>query len=210
MHELARIATQGRPGPSSLKSLSTCKAPSTQLVKKLHWDSRSQKYRRRSCRTLLRPFFKAFLLSKSPLILAGHGVRVAGAVDLLQALSVTWRIPVVTTQIAKDLLPYADDNFVGHIGLRGDRAGNIALHEADLLLCIGTSLQQQTVGYDPKVLAPNSRKFVIDFEGSVSKKIYPSKFQNILTLTSLLFWRNSLNLRCPPEMPQSKMKSGYP
>lgn len=173
VHELARIATQGRPGPVFLEIPIDLQGAQYSTDEKMTLEFKELETQTAELQNFVETFSQAFLLSKSPLILAGHGVRVAGAVNLLQALSTAWRIPVVTTQIAKDLFPYADDNFVGHVGLRGDRAGNIAVHEADLLLCIGTSLQQQTIGYHPEVFAPNSRKFVIDFEGSVSKKSLP-------------------------------------
>lgn len=188
VHELARIATQGRPGPVFLEIPIDLQGAQHSTGEKITLGFEESEIQRTELQNFVETFFQAFLLSKSPLILAGHGVRVAGAADLLQALSMAWRIPVVTTQIAKDLFPYADVNFVGHVGLRGDRAGNIAAHEADLLLCIGTSLQQQTVGYDPKMFAPNSRKFVIDFEGSVSKKDIPIEISEYIDadVTSVL------------------------
>lgn len=125
-------------------------------------------------------FFEALKTSQKPLILAGHGVRIGGGREALLKLVRELNIPVVTTQLAKDLIAYSDKYFVGHPGLRGDRAGNLAVFESDLLLCIGTSLQQQTVGYEPAGFAPNSRKFVVDFEHSVSKKKMPFEIERLV------------------------------
>ena len=105
-----------------------------------------------------------------PLVIAGHGVRASGLGGrFLQAIE-KMTLPVVSTQLAKDLLPYKHDCFVGHVGLRGDRAGNWAVETADFILCLGTSLQTQTTGFDPEQFAPNATKVVIDFEESVSGK----------------------------------------
>jgi acetolactate synthase-1/2/3 large subunit len=105
-----------------------------------------------------------------PLVIAGHGVRASGLGGrFLQAIE-KMTLPVVTTQLAKDLLPFKHDCFVGHVGLRGDRAGNWAVETADFILCLGTSLQTQTTGFDPEQFAPNATKVVIDFEESVSGK----------------------------------------
>lgn len=140
-------------------------------------------------------FFEALKTSKKPLILAGHGVRIGGGQDALLKLVNNLNIPIVTTQLAKDLIAYSDRHFVGHPGLRGDRAGNLAVFESDLLLCIGTSLQQQTVGYEPADFAPNSRKFVVDFEHSVSKKNMPFAIERLADCEVLAVLHEMLKAR---------------
>ncbi len=97
-----------------------------------------------------------------PLFYLGHGVRCAGgqraALDLLQRLE----IPVVTTAMAKDLVPYDEPLFVGHPGIKGDRAANLAVQTADLLICIGTSLKPQNTGYEIDQFAPRAFKIHVD------------------------------------------------
>lgn len=108
-----------------------------------------------------------------PLIVVGHGVRVAEVVDQLKELVGSSNIPVVTTQLAKDFLPYNDLNFVGHFGVRGDRAGNIAVQSCDLMLVLGASLHQQNIGYEPSLFARNAKKYIVELNGSVSGKKLP-------------------------------------
>jgi acetolactate synthase-1/2/3 large subunit len=119
---------------------------------------------------LLRAISELLPNSKKPLIIAGHGVRVSGQRDYFAVVTESLNVPVVTTQLAKDLLPHAHKNFVGHVGLRGDRAGNKAVDEADLIISLGTSLQTQTIGFETRQFAPKAIKLIVDFEGSVSKK----------------------------------------
>ncbi len=102
--------------------------------------------------------------SKRPLILAGHGIRVAQQTQAFKELAVRLGVPVVTTQLANDLLPYDHNLYVGHVGLRGDRAGNFAVQSCDLLLVIGSSLHITTTGYDLKQFAPTAYKVMVDID----------------------------------------------
>lgn len=111
--------------------------------------------------------------SSSPAILVGHGVRVSGSSENLLELIKKLNIPIFTTQLAKDFIPYEEPLFIGHVGVRGDRPGNVGLHKADLIICVGTSLHQQNIGYEPDLFAPQAVKFIVEFEGSVSGKNLP-------------------------------------
>lgn len=108
--------------------------------------------------------------AKRPVILAGYGVRVAGATEALKKLAETWNIPVVTSQLGKDVLAYDHPLFVGHSGPKGDRAGNFALQTADLILSIGCSLHSQTTGWEADLFAPNAFKILVDLDEAVLKR----------------------------------------
>jgi acetolactate synthase-1/2/3 large subunit len=111
--------------------------------------------------------------SSRPSVLIGHGARVSNASNELLNLIKRLNLPVFTTQLAKDFISYDDDLFIGHVGVRGDRPGNIGIHLSDFILCIGTSLHQQNIGYEPRLFAPNAKKFVLEMDGSVSGKQLP-------------------------------------
>jgi acetolactate synthase-1/2/3 large subunit len=107
---------------------------------------------------------------KKPLIIAGHGIRVANQVDAFRELVEKLNIPVVTTQLANDLLPYNNPQYIGKVGLRGDRAGNFAVQSADLIISIGSSLHITTTGYETNAFAPLAKKIVIDLDSAILKK----------------------------------------
>ena len=111
--------------------------------------------------------------SLRPSVLIGHGVRVSSLSDQLLDLIERINVPIFTTQLAKDFVPYDNDLFVGHVGVRGDRPGNIGIHNSDFILCIGTSLHQQNIGYEPQLFAPNAKKFILEMDRSVSGKKLP-------------------------------------
>lgn len=100
-----------------------------------------------------------------PLILGGHGIRCAGLADRFRAAVERWRIPVTLTQLAKDLLPHEHPLFVGHVGVRGDRAGNWAAQNCSHLYVFGASLHEQTTGYDRAAFVPQAKRYDIGLNG---------------------------------------------
>lgn len=181
VRKLSALAMSGRPGPVFLEIPIDVQGEKFSLLESSDPNPETASDRNdKDLHLFCEDFLHNFSTSKRPLILAGHGIVVAGVSNLLGELSELLKIPVITTQLAKDLFSFDDPNFVGHAGLRGDRAGNLALYESDLLLCIGTSLQQQTVGYDPEKFAENTKKFVVDFERSISNKNLPIGMERLL------------------------------
>lgn len=102
--------------------------------------------------------------AERPLILAGHGVRVSGQAGVFHDLVQKLGIPVITTQLANDLMPYDNEFYVGHVGLRGDRAGNYAVQTCDFLLVLGSSLHVTTTGYELEHFAPSAFKAIVDVD----------------------------------------------
>jgi acetolactate synthase-1/2/3 large subunit len=166
--ELVTIATSGRPGPVLLevsvdiqanRIIPTNNAPlienkSLEIFNAVIFDS----------------IQKDLNFATKPLILIGHGVRVSGLAETYLEEVKRLKIPVVSTQLAKDFMGYENELFVGHIGIRGNRAANHAVQQCDLLITIGSSLHQQNIGYEIDYFAPNAKKIILDFETSVSGK----------------------------------------
>ena len=175
--EMAQIALTGRPGPVYLEIPLDVQGTQSITEEKQEHIFMDRVIEASDSQEFIDSLYLALNASLRPLILAGHGVRASGGQGLLSRLVDAWNMPIVTTQLAKDLFPYSDRHFIGHVGLRGDRAGNLAVFESDLLICIGTSLQQQTIGYDASLFAPNSRKYIVDFEKSISKKGLPFEIE---------------------------------
>jgi acetolactate synthase-1/2/3 large subunit len=117
--------------------------------------------------------------SKRPAVMLGHGVRVSGYHEKVLGVLREMNLPIFTTQLAKDFIPYDDELFIGHVGVRGDRAGNIGIHRADVILFLGTSLHEQNIGYAPKLFAASAEKYVLNFQDSISGKNLPITAQYI-------------------------------
>lgn len=102
--------------------------------------------RPRSDRGELKAAAEAIKAAKKPLIVAGGGVLYSGASDELARFSAETGIPVCETQGGKSALP--DDNALNMaaVGVTGTEAANRLATEADLVLAVGTRLQDFTTG----------------------------------------------------------------
>lgn len=107
---------------------------------------------------------QALVSSKHPCIIAGAGVRVAGAIDDLLDFAHGAGIPVLTSRLGMDLIGFDDPVFVGHPGSYGDRPANFAVQNCDVLLAIGCRLALGLVGHDFDSFAPDAYKIMVDVD----------------------------------------------
>ncbi|NUM34555.1 MAG: thiamine pyrophosphate-binding protein [Candidatus Brocadiae bacterium] len=102
--------------------------------------------------------------AKRPLIIAGHGIRLSKQTQVFRKFIEKSRIPVVTTFNGFDLLEDSHPNYVGRIGTIGQRAGNFALQNADMILCLGTRNNIRQASYNYENFAKNAAKVVVDVD----------------------------------------------
>jgi 3D-(3,5/4)-trihydroxycyclohexane-1,2-dione acylhydrolase (decyclizing) len=84
--------------------------------------------------------------ARKPLIIAGGGVHYAEATAALAAFAERHGVPASETQAGKSALPYDHPLNMGAIGVTGTSAANALAAEADVLLAVGTRLQDFTTG----------------------------------------------------------------
>jgi 3D-(3,5/4)-trihydroxycyclohexane-1,2-dione acylhydrolase (decyclizing) len=89
---------------------------------------------------------KLIAQAQRPLIVAGGGVHYSDATATLQAFAERHNIPVAETQAGKSALPFAHMLNMGAIGVTGTSAANALAVQADLVLAVGTRLQDFTTG----------------------------------------------------------------
>ncbi len=88
----------------------------------------------------------ALKAAKKPVIIAGGGVLYAEATETLKAFAETHGIPVVETQAGKSSLPFTNELNMGAVGVTGTGASNTLCETADVILAVGTRLQDFTTG----------------------------------------------------------------
>lgn len=102
--------------------------------------------------------------AKRPVILAGTGIRLAGAyedfVDMIRKLD----IPVVTAWNAHDLLEEDHPLYCGRPGSVGLRGGNFVVQNCDLLFVLGCRLNIRQISYNYKQFAPLACKIMVDID----------------------------------------------
>ena len=102
--------------------------------------------------------------AKRPLIVAGSGINISKTrEDLLNFLEKV-QIPVVTTHNGFDLIPSDHPLYVGRIGTIGQRAGNFAVQNADLIIFLGTRNNIRQISYDWKNFGKKAKKIVVDID----------------------------------------------
>lgn len=108
--------------------------------------------------------------AERPVFYAGNGIRWADGMELFRELLGELKIPVVTCWASIDLIETDDELYVGRAGIMGDRAGNFAVQNSDLLICVGTRLNIYQVGYDVTTWAREAFTVVVDVDGEELKK----------------------------------------
>lgn len=103
-------------------------------------------------------------LSKKPLFLAGNGIKLAGAQDILYDLLNILQIPVQTTWKTIDMFAEDDPLYVGHPGIMGDRGANLIMQEADLLISVGSRLDTSITAFNDRHFAVNAKKIIVDID----------------------------------------------
>lgn len=104
--------------------------------------------------------------SKRPLILAGHGVRIAGATDPLKQIAEKLGIPCVFTWNAADMMHWDHPLYVGRPGVVAARAPNFAVQNCDCLIVIGCRMDNIITAYNPKRFARHAKKIVVDIDAN--------------------------------------------
>ena len=94
--------------------------------------------------------------SEHPIFYTGNGIRIAGAEGLFLECAEKLGIPVVLGWNAPDIFPTKHPLNAGRPGGRGDRPGNLAVQNADVVLSIGSRLNIRQVGYSFWEWAPKA------------------------------------------------------
>lgn len=112
----------------------------------------------------LEELVKRIAASEKPLVYIGVGARHAGVGEDLTRWLTTLRLPYALSWSAIDLIHGPAELNVGRIGIYGDRAANILLQQADLLVCLGTRLAIPQVGYDLNDFGRKADRWVLDID----------------------------------------------
>lgn len=119
--------------------------------------------------------------AKRPVILAGHGIQLAKAEKEFLVLAEKLQIPILTSMTAIDIIPTDHPLCVGRPGVFGDRAGNFAIQNSDLLISIGARHHLWNIGYTFDAVARAAKKVVVDIDKTElnKKSIVPDLAINV-------------------------------
>lgn len=105
-----------------------------------------------------------------PVLIAGNGIRISGAEAGMRAFLEKMPMPALGTFNGMDLLEEDYPCFVGRIGTLGSRAGNFALQNADLVLCVGSRNNIRQTSYNYEFFARAGRLVCVDVDMAEMQK----------------------------------------
>lgn len=108
--------------------------------------------------------------AKRPVLNAGNGIRIAGAYPVFERVVKKLGIPVVTGWNSQDCMCTEDPLYVGRGGNMGDRPGNFAVQNSDLVFSVGSRLSIRQVGYNYETWARAAYTIVNDIDREELKK----------------------------------------
>ncbi|USN96122.1 MAG: biosynthetic-type acetolactate synthase large subunit [Candidatus Nomurabacteria bacterium] len=172
VHEAFEIASTGRPGPVLIdmpKDVSSGKftgklTDAAPLVRK----EETAQYKKDAQKVA-----KLIANAKRPVVLAGHGVLIAGAEDELLKVATQFDMPVTTTLLGKGAIDETYELSLGMLGMHGTGYANKAIEESDLIINIGSRFDDRIVG-DVESFTANTTIVHVDVdEAELGKMVMP-------------------------------------
>lgn len=108
--------------------------------------------------------------AKRPVIYAGGGIRLSGGYNAFRSVIEKLNVPIVTYWNSIDLIEDEHPLYVGRGGNMGDRPGNFAVQNSDLVLAVGTRISIRQTGYDFSTWARAARVIMVDIDRAEMKK----------------------------------------
>jgi acetolactate synthase-1/2/3 large subunit len=156
------LATTGRPGPVWIDIPLNVQAALIDETKLLSYEPEAAVTAKSELK--IAEAVKLLRAAKRPVLIAGHGIRIAGAQELFEQLAEALKIPVLATFAGFDLVPNDSPFYAGRIGTLGTRGGNFSLQNADLVISLGSRNNIRQVSYDWANYARKAKKIVVDID----------------------------------------------
>lgn len=160
------LATSGRPGPCWLDIPLDVQAARIDPDSLVGFDPAEieQPWRQTDVAAAARDIVERLAAAKRPVILPGSGVRLSGQYDNFLKLIDKLGIPVAPGWTAYDVVWEEHPLYAGRPGTVGDRSGNFAVQNADVLLVLGSRLNIRQVSYNWPSFARNAFKICVDID----------------------------------------------
>jgi acetolactate synthase I/II/III large subunit len=158
------IASSGRPGPVLVDITKDAQQATTEF----DWEASEPKLpvKRQRNNHDQAEFDRAVELlnsAKRPVILAGRGIMLSGAMLAFERFVHTSDIPVAMTLLGIGCFPASDPLNLGMMGMHGEAWVNTAIQEADLLIAVGMRFDDRVTG-DLRTYARNAKKIHIEVD----------------------------------------------
>ena len=174
IHEAFRIAQSGRPGPVVVDipkdvqfATGTYTPPSAVPAQKSYQPKTQGDLKK------IEEAVELMRTARRPIIYSGGGVVNSGpqASTLLRELVELTNFPITSTLMGLGSYPASGKNWLGMLGMHGTYEANMAMHDCDVMVCIGARFDDRITGR-LNAFSPNSKKIHIDIDpSSINKNV---------------------------------------
>ena len=166
------VATTGRPGPVVVDIPKDITAPHIKIpyeypekIKMRSYNPNIKGHPRQIKRAV-----ELMLSAKRPMFYTGGGIIMGEASQELRQVVRKLGYPITQTLMGLGAFPGTDPQFIGMLGMHGTYEANMAMHECDVLICIGARFDDRITGV-PSKFCPYAQIIHVDIDPSSISKI---------------------------------------
>ena len=165
LHEAFYVATSGRPGPVVVDIPKDIQFASGTYVGRENVSHKTYHPKVKGDADRIRAAVELLATAKKPIFYTGGGVINSGpeATRLLREFARLTGAPVTSTLMGLGAFPAADKQWLGMLGMHGTYEANHAMHDCDVMLCVGARFDDRITGR-LDAFSPNSKKIHIDID----------------------------------------------
>lgn len=158
------IAISGRPGPVLIDVPMNFQRQNIDVLNLKKFKKKKENIKTKTLKQKLDLIIKKINQSKRPILILGGGVKYSKSKNLIKKLTSRFNLPIVTTWSGFDCIDHDFKNYIGTIGVYGNRAANFAIQNSDLVLNIGSRLDTRITGGRPETFARNADIISVDID----------------------------------------------
>jgi len=173
MHEAFYVAKSGRPGPVVVDVPKDIQFASGTYVGPSNIAHKTYRPQMKGDQNAIRQAVELLAAAKRPLFYTGGGVINSGdtATKLLRELAGMAGVPVTSTLMGLGAFPASHEQWLGMLGMHGTYQANLAMHDCDVMVCIGARFDDRITGRID-AFSPDSTKIHIDIDpSSINKNV---------------------------------------
>ena len=173
LHEAFYVASHGRPGPVVVDIPKDVQFALGQYEKPQSNQHKTYRPQMDGDITKIRAAVELMANAKKPVFYTGGGVINSGdeASALLRELVRLTGFPITSTLMGLGAYPAADPQWLGMLGMHGTYEANMAMHDCDVMICIGARFDDRITGR-LNAFSPNSKKIHVDIDpSSINKNV---------------------------------------
>jgi len=173
LHEAFHIAASGRPGPVVVDIPKDVQFAKGTYFKPKEFQHKGYRPKLKADPDKVKQAVELMASAKRPLFYTGGGVINSGraACDRLRELVKLTGFPITSTLMGLGAFPAADPQWLGMLGMHGTWEANWAMHDCDLMICVGARFDDRITGR-LDAFSPGSKKIHIDIDpSSINKNV---------------------------------------